>query len=93
MPAGVYSTRLACASVCNPGETAGFCTKEPPAGCEVTKQYNYKALAYYYNKYSRTCVEFEFCGPPVNPESNYFTTKTACLLQCSGFPIISNSTE
>uniref|UniRef100_A0A023FE53 Putative secreted mucin n=1 Tax=Amblyomma cajennense TaxID=34607 RepID=A0A023FE53_AMBCJ len=37
MATGVYNTRFDCASVCNPGETAGYCTKQQPAGCEKGK--------------------------------------------------------
>nr|XP_054928508.1 BPTI/Kunitz domain-containing protein-like isoform X1 [Dermacentor andersoni]XP_054928509.1 BPTI/Kunitz domain-containing protein-like isoform X1 [Dermacentor andersoni]XP_054928510.1 BPTI/Kunitz domain-containing protein-like isoform X1 [Dermacentor andersoni] len=84
---GVYETRYACALNCNEGEAAAFCAKPHPGGCETRKtrswrQPHYEMDAFYYDIRMRACKSFTFCGPPVPPDSNFFTSLSMCLMEC-----------
>ncbi|XP_049527078.1 papilin-like [Dermacentor silvarum] len=88
---GVYQTRYECALSCNVGEAAAFCAATPPCGCGGKKtsrgwRHRYEMDAFYYDIRKRTCTPFKFCGPPVPPDSNFFTSLSMCIMECEGFP-------
>lgn len=88
---GVYQTRFECALSCNVGEQAAFCGLPPPTACtkgssSKNRGHAYELDAYYYHTQSRACKSFKYCGRPLGPDSNFFTSLTMCIMECEGFP-------
>uniref|UniRef100_A0A131Z206 Pancreatic trypsin inhibitor n=1 Tax=Rhipicephalus appendiculatus TaxID=34631 RepID=A0A131Z206_RHIAP len=88
---GVYETRYACALNCHEGEDPLYCAAKPPCECRGSKsmswgQRYYEIDVFYYDINERKCKPFKYCGPPLPPESNMFTSLSMCIMECEGFP-------